>query len=60
VVATTEVPVEQPMEAFTSLGLWVEPVTPPMNVAVQEVGAVGRHEPRREQNGPPATSSPTP
>ena len=59
IVATTEVPAEYAsMPAFSTVGLWVEPVTPPMLVGADEVQVVGRQEPRRENLGPPPTAAP--
>lgn len=59
ILATTEVPSEYAsMPTFSAVGLWVEPVTPPMLVGVDEVRVVGRHEPRRENLGPPPTTAP--
>lgn len=60
IVATVEVPAEQAsMTSFGSLGLWVEPTTPPMSVDVDNVQALGRHEPRRESDGPTSGASPS-
>jgi hypothetical protein len=57
IAATTEIPADQAsIDGFTQLGLWVEPITPPMEVTVDDVSAVGRHEPRRE--GPAPTAAP--
>ncbi|MDQ3493777.1 MAG: hypothetical protein M3452_11045 [Chloroflexota bacterium] len=59
IVATTEVPLEYAsMSTFSTVGLWVEPVTPPMLVGVDEAQVAGRHQPRREELGPPPTSAP--
>ena len=59
ILATTEVPTEYAsMPTFSTVGLWVEPVTPPMLVGVDEVRVVGRHVPRRETLGPPPTTAP--
>lgn len=59
IVATTEIPAEYAsMPAFSTVGLWAEPVTPPMLVGADEVQVVGRQEPRRENLGPPPTAAP--
>lgn len=59
ILATTEVPSEYAsMPAFSTVGIWVEPVTPPMLVGVDGVQVVGRQEPRREKLGPPPTATP--
>lgn len=54
-VATVDVAVPEAMRSFTALGVWVEPVTPPMVVTVDDVHAVGRHTPPREGDEPPAS-----